>query len=223
MTDDAISKTGAYRAHDLLRLRALPVMDDVPAWLPLAFAGAPFAVVRRAAAPSGYVAVGFRGALRAQRYGGFVSHDSIESALSPEHLRERPIPTERSTLKAFSALQTIVEQRCFGALHWGPTGSIGFELATGQPAANPTSDLDLLLHTPSRLPRENARAMRRQLKGIEEAIDIRIDVQLETPRGGVALSEWADDKRRVMVRSARGPSLVADPWGTDDALTGAPR
>lgn len=223
MTDDALAHARKYLAHDLLRLRALPVMDDMPAWLPLAFADAPFAVVRRAQAPSGYVPVGFRGALRAQRYAGFVAHELIEGALSPEHLLERPIPAGRSTLKAFSALQAIVEQRYLGALLWGPTGSVGFELAARQPTATATSDLDLLLRTPSRLPRSNASAMRQQLRRLEEAIDVRIDVQLETPLGGVALSEWADDKSRVMVRSAHGPSLVPDPWAADDAPTEARR
>jgi phosphoribosyl-dephospho-CoA transferase len=41
---------------------------------------------------------------------------------------------------------------------------------------------------------------------------IRIDAQLETPAGGVALAEYACGKPRVMARHASGPRLVADPW-----------
>ena len=41
---------------------------------------------------------------------------------------------------------------------------------------------------------------------------VRIDAQLETPAGGVALAEYASRKARVMARHASGPQLVADPW-----------
>ena len=40
----------------------------------------------------------------------------------------------------------------------------------------------------------------------------RVDLQLETPLGGVALREWAGDGARVLVKTADGPRLVGDPW-----------
>jgi phosphoribosyl-dephospho-CoA transferase len=52
-------------------------------------------------------------------------------------------------------------------------------------------------------------------------VGVRIDAQLETPGGGVALNEWAEGKPRVMVRSASGPSLIHDPWATLDRLSEA--
>lgn len=202
----------AYEAHDLLRLRALSSTEDAPGWLASAFAKAPFAVVRRAEAPSGFVAVGFRGPSRSDRYGTFVATNAVLSASSPEDLlRERTNP-ERERLRAFAALRRIIELGGFGSLAWGPTGSVGFELATAQPTVNDASDLDLLVRTPSPLARADARSLRARLDTIERDRGLRIDAQLETPAGGVALSEWAQDKAHVMVRSARGPSLVADPW-----------
>jgi phosphoribosyl-dephospho-CoA transferase len=205
-----------YQPHDLLRLRALPAIEAMPAWLPAAFADAAFVVVRRAEAPVGSVAVGFRGASRAQRHGTFVVHGAIESAISPEQLMDRSIPAERRAIKAFRALQIIAEQRWLDPLVWGPTGSVGFELATARPTATDTSDLDLLIRTPKPLLREKARALRHHLKTVETAFGLHIDAQLETPAGGIALSEWAEEKPRVMARSARGASLIADPWTTAD-------
>lgn len=203
---------GQYDAHDLLRLRALPAADDLPPWLPDAFARGPFAVVRRAQAPAGCVAVGFRGADRAQRYGTFVPSEAVELVLQPERLRDRPVSSERIKLKAIAALRALLEDMHFDALAWGPTGSVGFELATMRPTVTETSDLDIVIRTPEALARDHARALRERTVRIEQTFDVRIDAQLETPAGGVALSEWAQGKPRVLARSACGPSMTADPW-----------
>jgi phosphoribosyl-dephospho-CoA transferase len=58
-----------------------------------------------------------------------------------------------------------------------------------------------------------------RLQALAQRIGIRVDVQLETPAGGVALAEWAAGKARVMVRHASGPQLIADPWPQAIALT----
>lgn len=206
---------GAYRPHDLLRLRALPPAGNPPPWLAGAFAQAPFAVVRRTEAPPGFVAVGFRGRSRSDRHGAFVAIDAIESVHSPEAIAPGRVGPQREMLGAFAALRRIVELGGFDSLVWGPTGSVGFELATGQPTVKETSDLDLLVRTPYWLSRAQARLWRAQLESIEREIGLRIDAQLETPAGGVALIEWIEDKPRVMARSVSGPSLVADPWAPD--------
>jgi len=222
MRTDTFARGKAYEAHDLLRLHTLPPMSDMPAWLPRVFADAPYAVVRRAEAPPGLVAAGFRGPSRAQRYGAFVALDSIVSACSPEHLRDRPPSPERRALSAFQALEALARHGWLDALTWGPTGSVGFELATGRPVVSDTSDLDLLIRMPTPLPRATARTLRARLSTVEAALGVRIDTQLETPAGGVSLSEWADHKPRVMARSRCGPSLVADPWSAPQAHDGGP-
>jgi phosphoribosyl-dephospho-CoA transferase len=89
---------------------------------------------------------------------------------------------------------------------------VGFELATTQPTVTSTSDLDVLIRVPSPLSREYARALRERLAEVERDLGLHIDAQLETPAGGVALMEWAQDKPRVMARSVCGPRLVDDPW-----------
>lgn len=214
MSDEASLEPLRYKPHDLLRLRGLPETTDMPRWLFSAFAVAPHAVVRRARAPQGFVAAGFRGPARADRYGTFIPLEAVTTSSSPEQLQKRPDDHQRRTLKAFSALETIVECGALDSFVWGPTGSVGFELATARATVTETSDLDLLIRTPSPLSRKAARAMRDRLIVIEQLAGLRIDAQLETPAGGVALSEWAQDKPRVLARSAYGPCLITDPWAS---------
>jgi phosphoribosyl-dephospho-CoA transferase len=80
------------------------------------------------------------------------------------------------------------------------------------PTVNEDSDLDLLIRAPEPLARELARALLEQLHTLAGRIGTRIDAQLETPAGGVALAEWAAGKARVLARHASGPQLIADPW-----------
>jgi phosphoribosyl-dephospho-CoA transferase len=95
---------------------------------------------------------------------------------------------------------------------WGPTGSVGYELATRVPAATSASDLDLLILTPEKMPDATAIRLLSELNRHAQNAGVRVDVQLETPAGGVALAELAAGKPHVMVRAAYGPALVTDPW-----------
>jgi phosphoribosyl-dephospho-CoA transferase len=65
---------------------------------------------------------------------------------------------------------------------------------------------------PKRLPQESAAQILTELQTRAQKAGMRVDVQLETPAGGIALAEWAAGKPRVMARCAQGPQLVADPW-----------
>jgi len=208
-----------WQPHDLLRLRRLPCFDGEPDWVREAFARAHFAVVRRAVAAPGFVAVGVRGNGRTQRYGTWAKAGDIEAALVPEDFAASlPADAERRALPAFGLLAALRhETGCLRAFSWGPTGSTGFELATHLPAVTVTSDLDLLIRTPDKLSHETATRILIELQTHAKHAGIRIDVQLETPAGGIALAEWAAGKARVMARHAQGPRLVADPWAAAPA------
>jgi phosphoribosyl-dephospho-CoA transferase len=80
------------------------------------------------------------------------------------------------------------------------------------PTVTATSDLDLLIRMPQTLSRERATQILSELESHAQRAGIRVDVQLETPAGGIALAEWAAGKPRVMARRAQGPLLIADPW-----------
>ncbi|CAB3769153.1 malonate decarboxylase holo-ACP synthase [Paraburkholderia solisilvae] len=223
--DDGTDRDGGHacwRAHDVLRLRRLPARDGEPEWVRDAFLLAPFAVVRRAPAAPDFVAVGIRGASRAQRYGTWAADADVEFAVAPEALAASDPSPGRERLPAFAALATL--QRSPGALAscvWGPAGSVGFELATRTPAVTASSDLDLLIRAPDRLRPAVARRLFAELRALAERAGIRVDVQVDTPAGGVALAELAAGKPRVMARAIDGPLLVADPWAAVTTGSGA--
>ncbi|MBN3763969.1 malonate decarboxylase holo-ACP synthase [Burkholderia sp. Ac-20365] len=213
-SDDTLAVVDSrWQAHDIVRLRRLESFDNEPVWVRNAFARAPFAVVRRAQAAERWLAIGLRGAARNERYGTWARHDDIEAVFAPEALDSSRLESTRATLPVFVALEALRrDTTCLGSLVWGPTGSVGFELATGKPTATATSDLDLLIRMPNYLSHDEARRIQVMLDEHATHADIRIDAQLETPAGGVALAEYASGKARVMARHASGPQLVADPW-----------
>lgn len=206
-----------WRPHDLLRLQRLQVFDDEPVWVREAFGRAPYAVVRRALAADGFIAIGMRGVGRSERYGTWVASADVVSAVAPEALAfSRPHLADRVALPAFTALAALQEDATgpLNAFVWGPTGSAGFELAAQVPTVTASSDLDLLVRTHENpLKKKLAIELRDYLQALAQRIGVRVDAQLDTPAGGVALAEWAAGKPRVLARHARGPQLVADPWG----------
>ncbi|MBU3058756.1 malonate decarboxylase holo-ACP synthase [Pseudomonas indica] len=199
------------RPHDLvwgLTPNQLPA--DAPAWVGEALGERPPVVIRRAPAEPGWLPVGVRGRGREQRYATWLRLDRLTRKVSPEALARarrwrRHAQSQWPVLRALGLLQARLDG-C--GLCWGPTGSAGFELASGLPVLHPTSDLDLLLRTPAPLGREQAR----QLLMLLEDMPCTVDVQLETPNGGVALREWASGAARVLLKGREGPALVADPW-----------
>jgi phosphoribosyl-dephospho-CoA transferase len=92
-------------------------------------------------------------------------------------------------------------------LAWGPTGSVGFELATGVAAAGAASDLDVVVRAPEPWPLERAREIADHL----QRLPARVDAQLDTPAGAVALAEYVRGGQ-VLVRTPDGPRLSRDPW-----------
>ena len=45
-----------------------------------------------------------------------------------------------------------------------------------------------------------------------EPLPVRVDVQLEVPRGAVALAEYAAARGPLVLRTVDGARLVRDPW-----------
>ena len=199
------------RPHDLLwglRPEQLPL--EAPAWARAALGGHVPVVVRRAPAESGWVAVGIRGMAREQRHAAWMRVSEISRLVSPRAValagrwRSHAQP-QWPALRALSQLAPCLDAL---GLAWGVTGSLGFELASGISAAHPDSDLDLSLRVPHQLSRDEART----LCALLDDAPGRIDLQLETPYGAVALREWASEVPRVLLKTQDGPLLVSDPW-----------
>jgi phosphoribosyl-dephospho-CoA transferase len=173
------------RPHDLLRLGRPVRPAGAPAWVAAALADAPWVVVRRATAAPGTIPVGVRGPTRADRFAFDLDPTAVAGVVRPEDLADRlPAPA--------AALQGWV---------WGPTGSVGYELATGRPTVTPDSDLDLILRVDTMPPREYLSRLHRDLPD-------RADCLVETPDGALALAELASGAARALLRTAHGPRLV---------------
>jgi phosphoribosyl-dephospho-CoA transferase len=196
------------RPHDLLRLSAAAagaLPSDAPPWTRGVLRTAPWVVVRRATAPAGFVAAGIRGADRSHRYAWLVSSDDIQTRLAPEDLADVSALVGRD-VPAILALPKARELLGEARFPWGPTGSVGFELATGIPTATSDSDLDLLV----RVDQLDAAALARltTLFGRLAHLGVRVDCQVDTPVGAIALAELVSESNEVLVRTPSGPRLV---------------
>jgi len=183
---------------------------SVPAWVPESLARVPWVVVRRARTQAGLIPVGVRGRARGERFAAWLAPDAVAARVTPEYLadarRWRHVPRARrvGSLRVLDA----VDELCTSlGLAWGPTGSVGFELATGVAAAGAASDLDVVVRAPEPWSLENAR----EIAGDLARLPVRVDVQLDTPGGAVALAEYSRGGR-VLLRTPDGPSLTHDPW-----------
>jgi phosphoribosyl-dephospho-CoA transferase len=183
---------------------------SVPAWMRVSLARAPWVVVRRARTPTGLIPVGVRGCARGERFAAFLAPDAVAARVTPEDLaaarswRHMPHTRRASSLRVLDAVDELFASL---GLAWGPTGSVGFELATGVAAAGAASDLDVVVRAPEPWSLENAR----EIAGDLARLPVRVDVQLDAPAGAVALAEYARGGR-VLLRTPDGPSLIHDPW-----------
>lgn len=194
------------RPHDLLwGMTPSQLPADAPAWARQVLASGQPVVVRRALVAADQIAVGIRGASRDQRFATVMSLSRVLRCLSPEQLIAQLPAGELPAFRALTVLKPIFEdlQR-----PWGVTGSVGFQLATGVAVVRAESDLDLLLRMPTELSRHEAR----ELQQLLDDSPCRVDLQLETPAGAIALREWAMGSSRVLLKCATGARLIENPW-----------
>jgi phosphoribosyl-dephospho-CoA transferase len=195
----------AARPHDLVRL-AHPdavLTGAEPAWVGGALAAAPWVVIRRAPAPAGQLAAGVRGSARHQRHAMLIPAGAAVGIDRPEDLRPAAsvISAETPALAALRECRPILDAL---GRPWGPTGSAGFELATGCPTTTATSDLDLLIRLGALSGFTQAAVLAGRLSGLPA----RVDCLLETGHGAVALAELAVHPDKIVLRTGDGPRLV---------------
>ena len=204
------------QVHDLLQIDPKTITDlSAPYWVKQELRSCPWVVVRRAEAPSGEIAVGVRGNTRSERWGGFFAKKWITKIVRPAELL---IMTHSSAFMrrapAIRVLPELVDKWCDLALPWGPTGSVGFELATGRRVTTDFSDLDITIRAPSRITVEQALWLWQRAMNLQPRVDIRV----ETPACGFSLPEYActsPTRTRILLRYPDGATLGNDPWGTD--------
>jgi phosphoribosyl-dephospho-CoA transferase len=180
---------------------------SIPAWTRVSLARAPWVVVRRSRTPAGLIPVGVRGRTRGERFAALLAPDAVAARVTPEDLaaaRGWPRTRWAGSLRVLDAVDELFVSL---GLAWGPTGSVGFELATGVAAAGAASDLDVVVRAPEPWSLERAR----EIAGDLALLPTRVDAQLDTPAGAVALDEYARGGR-VLLRTPDGPRLIHDPW-----------
>jgi phosphoribosyl-dephospho-CoA transferase len=197
--------------HDLLEIggpQDLLASDRQPAWVRASLTQAPFVVVRRARWLNGLVPVGVRGRSREQRFAAYLSPQSILRRLTPEQLTDQYQSIDATRREIVPALAALVGCRpIFSLLVYGPTGSVGFELASGVPTATRVSDLDLLVRTVDWLSLNSARELVEALS----TSSCRVDVLLETVVGAISLVEYAHGEPELLARRIEGPALIPHP------------
>ena len=231
MIPSADCRSTGFRPHDLLWLRdgASLAADDSATAAPLpapssvaarraAGGGQPVVVRRAAAATGGVVPVGLRGATRSERWAAQVLDSDVLRVMTPEDIARTCRRCDRGPAAAFAAVRLLARIAPWldaRPLDWGVTGGVGHALATGRSdVLHADSDLDLLLRAPSPLDAAALREVALALYGLPAA-GTRIDVQVETPLGAFALAEWTRGVGAVLLKTAAGPRLAADPWADD--------
>jgi phosphoribosyl-dephospho-CoA transferase len=196
--------------HDLVRIAGLTSLvfrERPPEWVSEAVRLGPYVVVRRVRSDDGLLPVGIRGAARKERFAACLLEDAILSVVRPEDIAAGRSWKMFPPMMPISCALDLVEG-LFREFTWGPTGSVGFQLATGIAVTTSESDLDIIVRAPHRLSLDTARRLRAALA----TAPVRVDAQLETPAGAVALAEYAHRSNEVLARSLDGPRFVADPW-----------
>jgi phosphoribosyl-dephospho-CoA transferase len=206
----------ALRVHDLLLLstgRVHPACMAEPPWVQAAMKRSPWVVVRRVNAPAGEVAVGVRGDDRSQRWGGLVDLSDVALIKRPVQLRVSLAHDSRRMVPALKTLALVERELADIDLSWGPVGSVGFELATGDRVITEASDLDLALFASQRIDH----AIARDLWDTLSALPAKVDARIETPGCGFSLEEYALRRSaKILIRTPDGQQLVEDPWDVSD-------
>jgi phosphoribosyl-dephospho-CoA transferase len=200
------------RPHDLLwpsdPKALMPLAPaSLPSWASTDWmAVAPVVVRRQKLDDSDLLPVGLRGRERNQRLAACVPRDAVTHIVSPEMLAQASgIPLDFPALEALATVRPLLDAL---GVPWGPTGGVGFALATGLPVLHAASDLDLLLRAASPLDRAQTDVLAALLHGAA----CRIDLQIDTGLGGFSFAEWMAGRERVLLKTDRGPLLLRDPW-----------
>ncbi len=199
--------------HDLLWLadprRSLSGVA-LPDWVSLATLAATPVVVRRDACRDDAVPVGLRGATRAERFGTWIAPADVARVVTPADIAASRA-WRRPELLALAVIRTLdAAADALDAQHirWGIGGSVGFTLASGINVLHAQSDLDVLVCADRPLQQADADL----LAALQDAGPARIDIQVDTPHGGFSFLEWRRNRGKVLLKTAQGPRMCADPW-----------
>lgn len=199
--------------HTLIQLKdpaALTPAAPLPEWATAMLNASPYVIVRRGP-QADRIPVGLRGYQKNQRFAAFADSDQIEATVTPQAaLQLLPeLDPARAQLPAFQKLKAL--QPLLQGFDWGVGGSLQFELVTGLKMARAASDVDVIMTRPTApLSVAAAKDLVTRLQAIAGS---HADIQVVHGQDGFSLEEYAQHRdAQVMMKTATGPQLTADPW-----------
>ena len=202
----------SIKTHDLLEINAKLFLSNCalrPTWVDDNLSDNPFVVVRRGLKTSQNIPVGARGSARNQRWATVCDPKFVKRVITPSQLLRGTIPAFR--LDAVPALRSLHLEQRWADFHlaWGPGGSVGFELATGNHVVSSESDLDIVIDAGKSMTVSEAKALCDSTMDLPAAVDIRV----ETPICGFSLREYAlQSPAPILLRTPCGVTLGSAPW-----------
>ena len=199
-----------FKPHELLWATTAQALGAVPGWATGEWLSRAPVVVRRETMVAGRIPVGLRGKTRSERCGAYLHCDAVARCVTPEMLARAgvdPCPVA-GEVAALAAMRTLAPLLDATGLSWGPTGGVGFALASGLPVLHADSDLDLVLRASAPLGVDVAGA----LGALMHVVSCRLDLQIDTGHGAFSFAEWSAGHRRVLLKTDIGPFLTDDPW-----------
>jgi phosphoribosyl-dephospho-CoA transferase len=206
-------KAHSFRTHDLLEIDADELISghgSGPKWVEEALRKSPFVVVRRGLVTEQEIPVGARGPERNQRWATCCHPKVVKSIFTPPQLLGRTVAISRvNVIPALRALNILKDRWRNLGRPWGPGGSVGFELATGNLVAKEQSDLDIVIYADSRMTVDEAKYLYAHTLELPTVVDIRV----ETRVCGFSLMEYARAGfTGILLRTPDGHVLGNDPW-----------
>jgi phosphoribosyl-dephospho-CoA transferase len=203
----------SVRTHDLLEIDAnqlIAAQASAPQWIEESLRKSPFVVVRRGLVTEQEIPIGVRGPERNQRWATFCDPKLIKSILTPPQLLVGNVPISRAdAIPALRAFNVLKDRWMHLGRPWGPGGSVGFELATGNLVANEQSDLDIVIYADTRMTVDEAKSLCAHTMDLSAVADIRV----ETLVAGFSLTEYARAGfTGILLRTPKGHVLGNDPW-----------
>src|SRR5690606_891632 len=130
-----------------------------------------------------------RGKRRADRMASYAQRSAVVRQVTSESLARKRDWQQQTLSNIYPLIKTLdqlAKALDRAELKWGPTGGVGFFLASGIPVLRCDSDLDLVLYAEDRLTHHQTTALREAF----QATPWRIDAQIDTGVGGFSFSEW---------------------------------
>lgn len=194
----------ALKAHDIVyfdSLEQVQFIGEVPDWVLHQQPCQHYAVVRRMKTPENLVPIGLRGTKRNERYGAFLPKEAIVKHIRPFELGSAIEPAHR-LYETFQMIDPIFTS--FG-VRWGPTGSVGFELATKIAVTTRSSDIDLLISA-QEWSLETLQALDLALQKIPARLDIQVEIG---DMGAAVLQDIVQHPDGFLLRTSTGPMLAS--------------